>query len=299
MMATKTKTKTDATKAKATATKKPRARRAQRGTKAAAPPDGSTVTVSRETLDATPGRLLSLLNGIGTRPAIRGILGGVGYSDAEHQRGWGLLHAATGFSVTSSGNEVNRKALDAAATLDNNDERVDTLINASLKHRAPAARAYLLEGIKPGTNADSILYFTALLPRLAAVHARKVDAKKVPAGQLATAAEILEQRGLGPERCAELKVLLVDAQAVESTPAPSTAGLDREALDAKLRAARAFYEEWSELARQEIKRRDHLILMGLATRRSKTPRAEPAGAGADADAGEGDEDTTPDAPAPR
>lgn len=294
-MATKKKAKTDATKAKTAATKKPGARRAQRRSEAAAPPDGSTVTVSRETLDATPGRLLSLLNGIGTRPAIRGILGGVGYSDAEHLRGWGLLHAATGFSVTSSGNEVNRKALDASATLDNNDERVDTLISASLKHRAPAARAYLLEGIKPGTNADSILYFTALLPRLAAVHALKVDAKKVPARQLATAAEILAQRGLGPKRCAELEVLLADAQAVESTPAPSTAGLDREGLDAKLRAARAFYEEWSELARQEIKRRDHLILMGLATRRSRAPRAEPAGA---AD-GEGDEDTTPDAPAPR
>ncbi len=238
--------------------------------KAVDAPDGSTVTASRETLDGTPGRLLDLLKAIGTRPPIRGILEGVGYTPAEHLRGWNLLHACTGFYIGSPVIEVDRKVVAATSTLDKSDERTDTLIDASLKHRAPNVRAFLVEGIKTGTGAESVLYFATLVPRLQAVHAG--TAEGLTAAEQSKASDVLEERGLGVERCAELAALVKEAQGVNSAPAP--APLDRTELDAALRAARAFYEEWSEIARVEIKRRDYLILLGLATRRSRTTEDE-------------------------
>jgi hypothetical protein len=66
---------------------------------------------------------------------------------------------------------------------------------------------------------------------------------------------------------------------------PATAdALSDEALALRyLYEARAWYEEWTTIARQAITRRDHLIRLKLAKRRVSEDAAD--------DASEGDEDT--------
>jgi hypothetical protein len=229
--------------------------------------NANTVDVSRETLDKTPSRLLDFLKAAGTREPIRASLYAVGYTEDEHQRGWKLLHNCAGFRVVKTV-EVNQDALGAIGSLDKQDERTHTIIDASLKHKAPKARAYLLDGIDPGTGADSVLYFDTLVPRMDTLAAGK--APKVPAAEQKLANEVLEKRGFGAAKRAELTKLLATAKKLSGEGGASAdAAAEREALDEHLRAARAFYEEWAAIARSEIKRRDHLILMGLASRRSR------------------------------
>lgn len=233
----------------------------------------TTVEVGRETLDATPARLLTFLRGVGTRPAILGALAAVGYSDEEHSRGWDLLHGCSGFVSPSQAKPViNSKVVGAIATLDQQDERINTLVDASLKHRAPHARDALLEGLSPGTGAESVVYFKALLGRVQALEKGKLEG--VPAAEAKLAMEVLAKRGLSAEQRSTLAALVEQAESIDTPAAPDHAAAERDAIDEKLRRARAFFEEWSDIARTEIKRRDHLIFLGLASRRSSREDAD-------------------------
>jgi hypothetical protein len=236
-------------------------------------PTGETVDVSRDTLERTPGRLLDLLRAIGTRPAIFAALQERGYSQAEHQRGWSLIHAATGFEPTTDAQEIDADVTAATDELDEADEDIHAVVDASLRHRVPAAHAALLGGITPGTGAESVLYIGTLLYRIRALEEGTLP--DVEPADAAAALDVLAKRGLHAQERARLAKLVERAQA----PA-STSHLDPERavkLDAALRAARAFFEEWSEIARIAVKRRDHLILMGLANRRaSRTGEDEQA-----------------------
>ncbi len=83
------------------------------------------------------------------------------------------------------------------------------------------------------------------------------------------------------------KLVLVDGRAgrvkvaQSAQPVPKVdveAERKREAeLEQALLKLRAWYAEWSEIARASIKRRDHLIALGLARRKSgdKTPTRAP------------------------
>lgn len=227
--------------------------------------DVSTVNVSRETLDATPARLLTFLRGVGTRPAILSSLAAMGYSDEEHSRGWDLLHGCSGFASPQQPPAINAKAVAAIVKLDGQDERIDNIIDASLKHRAPQANQALRTGLSPGTGAESVVYFKGLLSRIEALEDGQLEG--VPAAQAKVALEVLAKRGLSPAQRKDLAELVSEAESLDDPKDPKAEAADREALDTKLRRARAFFEEWSKIARGEIKRRDHLIYLGLASRR--------------------------------
>jgi hypothetical protein len=243
-------------------------------------PTGETVDVSRDTLERTPSRLLDLLRAIGTRPAIFAALQTRGYSQAEHQRGWALIHAATGFEPSVDAQEVDVDVTGAIDQLDAADEPTHAVVDASLRHRVPAAHAALLNGLSPGTGADSVVYFATLLTRVDMLQDHALPG--VTPAEADAALDVLAKRGLDAAERARLAKLVTRAQA----PA-STVSLDPDRgvkLEAALRAARAFFEEWSEIARVVVKRRDHLILMGLANRRSGRAAEEDEGAPVDAPA---------------
>jgi len=48
-----------------------------------------------------------------------------------------------------------------------------------------------------------------------------------------------------------------------------------EALEEHVAALRAWYEEWSEIARATVTRRDYLIRLGLAKRKSNNEQPAP------------------------
>jgi hypothetical protein len=243
-------------------------------------------SVGRETLEETALRTLKLLRAIGTSLPIRSALVGVGYEDADHQEGWTLLHAASGYAPTGTADAIDVDVHDAIATLDAWDEDGFRIIRASLSRKFPAIAGEILQGIGPKVGPEAVVGVATLLDRLDALEKRKdKDAK--------AAMELLAKRGITPAERARLGALVKTAQSVTPVVSEKSAKAESERKKADathlaaLVALRAWYEEWSEIARSAIKRRDRLILMGLATRKSPTPKQKKS---------DGDSSSTPSVP---
>lgn len=224
---------------------------------------GEQVTVSDETLDATPQRVLTYLRAVGTVPAIRAQLTAVGYDAEEHQRGWSLLHRVAGYEPAPTAPTNDDEVIAAVNSLDAADEWLDRLLNATLKHRAPRVLAQLTQGIAPGRGGESVLYVRTVLTRLDGL-AKGADK---------TVLTLLAKRGITPAKRAELASLVKTAERFgDAAPAAAVS----ETHTANLRALRAWYEEWSELARAQVSRKDYLQRLGLARRKRTAPaKSEP------------------------
>ncbi len=236
--------------------------------------------VSRETLDATPGRALLLLRAIGTSKPIAARMKAYGFTQADAQEGWDLLRAASGFDVDlSDGSDNNTGARAAIAELDAADETLFRVLNASLRRRVPAFAAKVLDGLGAGQGAAVVLAVSELLDRLDAAFAK-------PDADANLAQTILEQRGYGADERARLRALTEQAQAVPDVDpsSPSTRDEAEKELVEKLQALRLWYEEWSEIAHAALGRRDYLLRAGLATRRNPAEPVAPPPAPAPAPA---------------
>ena len=225
-------------------------------------------TVTQETLDATPERALKLLRGIGTVPAIRAALAARGYSADEHALGWKLLHDVSGYSPGGAelGVVVDPEVTRAIATLDAWDEDGFRIVRAAVT-RFPDQAKTLLEGIGPSTGAASVLGVRTLLDRIDAL-------EKTKDGHAAM--KVIAARGISPEERKRLRGLVAIAEKGTSiTPGkPSEEETQAAAAHQKsLLALRAWYEEWSEMCRAVIKRKDRLIRLGLARRKSPNKSA--------------------------
>lgn len=235
----------------------------------------TTVDVTQDTLDSTPERLLQFLRGVGTRTDIQTALAAIGYDAEEHARGWSLLHACSGFSPTSGNSpQFDREVSEAIATLDARDERTHSLIDASLMHRAPTAHTALLKEISPGRGAESVVYFHALLGRIDQLAAGTLEG--VNPADAAAALAVLAKRGFNEAWRAEHRALVTTAQRLTGVKPAPVESQKREELQSNLKAARAWFEEWSRNAHTEVKRKDYLIALGLASRKSPAPKTAPS-----------------------
>ncbi len=241
----------------------------------------ATATVSQETLEETPARVMKFLYGVGTVPAIRARLARRGYTPEEHQRGWSLLHAASGYELEPAlGTHSDPEVLAAVSELDDWDEDGFRIIHAALGRLHPAQDRAVLAGLAPARGAGSVLSVKLLLDRLDTLD------KSQDAGDKA-ATKTLATRGITQAERKRLRGLIAIAEKGTSQPAPDTSARDaqNEKRQQALVELRAWYEDWSNMARALVKRRDRLIRLGLAKRRSPRKRkAEPAPAATDAPA---------------
>ncbi|APR76728.1 Hypothetical protein A7982_02075 [Minicystis rosea] len=240
-------------------------------------------SVSRETLEETPARVLSLLRAVGTNRAILASIAAYGYDADDHREGWTLLHAVSGFTEARPLETIDFDVRDAIVTLDKWDEDGFRIVAAALTRRHADQAAFVLEGIGPATGPAAVLGVKTLLARLVALESapERKATRKADHAALAT----LAKRGLDAKERARLAGLVARAESVSAGPnASETAARDaREAAYLQaLVALRAWFEEWSEIARVAVKRRDHLIRMGLAARKPPTRK--------------GDADDTPEPP---
>lgn len=239
----------------------------------AAPP--ATVEVSEETLLATRARALALLAGIGGNEGIRLALSARGYTRADHDAGWAALHAASGYRVGAPfGPSSPDEVATAQRELDAWDDVNFPIAAAALKHRHPEAHAAVFAGeLLAGAGAESLVRVSTFLDRLDAL--QKVDA---------SALRTLAARGISPDERLRLRALLKSAtsfravDAGEHDAAHSQKQRTQTERDAALRTLRAWYEEWSVVARQVIRRKDWLISLGLASRKSPRRLATPISA---------------------
>ncbi len=261
-------TKARATKAKTAMTKVEKGVRSAKATPSVAPPsvldEESTVTVGSETLEGTPVRLMLLLRGIGTIKAVREVLRGRGYTTKEHGRGWALLHACSGF-VEGDGSEDTSVA-EAIAEIDAWDEPTFSIADASLKHRHPAQYAFVFQDLRATRGVGAVVGAQTFLTRLDALESSPDRAATREADHAALAT--LAERGITPAERARVRELIRKTEALTDDGSSGMEQLSVAEQTSRLRAARAFYEEWSQIARTLITRRDLQIRLGLAQRKS-------------------------------
>lgn len=231
-----------------------------------------TEAYTDEILEETPMRVTRLLTGIARSSVTRTHLRRGGMQDVDVTEGRDLLFRCLDPSPTAVARDTADalRRRDAIAALDAWDEPNLVRYRAVLRRHARDAAEYIFAGLIAGSGPAAVQAVATFLQRLDAVEAgnaegiSRTDGRKV--------ALLLASRGLNDAERGRLQGLVDDALGpAELLPAPDTTA--HEARREALSALRAWYDEWSAVARAEVKRRDHLILLGLASRRraSKKP----------------------------
>ncbi len=241
----------------------------------------SAEEVTRETLEGTPERVLPFLRAVGTSLPIRSILRAHGFDAAEQKLGWTLLHAVSGFTEDAAAETVDVKVRDAINSLDAWDEDGFRIVRAALTRLHPAQATFVLAGIGPSVGAGAVVGVKTLLGRLDALE--KSPERKATRKEDQAALDTLATRGINAKERARLADLVQTAQSATEVEAPDETGkaAREEVYVEALRALRVWYVDWSEMARSVVKRRDYLIRLGLAKRKSAkaSKAAEPKAAG--------------------
>lgn len=223
---------------------------------------------SQRVLDELPERAMRFLRAISTNPYIRAALSKRGYTQELHDRGWDLMLRAAGYRKAVAPLPETPAARAALAELDAWDEPNFLVARAALEHELPEQTAFLFEGIAAAKGAGSIVSVSLLLDRLDALE--KGEGRKAQKKNDQAALAKLAARGIDERERARLRELLA---LVRTGAAPIEAPIVDEESEATRRADYlalwAFFSEWSAIARADIHRRDHLILMGLAKRRGR------------------------------
>lgn len=229
---------------------------------------------SIEVLEDTPQKVLQFLKAMATKVEIRSVMATCGYTEAEQAEGWKLLLDAAGYSVDPATFPVSddQKARDAIAELDAWDAGGFRRIHAALGRFHPEQDTFLFAGIEPAQGTGAVVSVSMLLDRIDALESSP-DRTATRDGDLAAIAT-LSKRGIDKNLRDKLRGLVKIAQeakppvVVVTPPSPA----EREQ---KLRELHVWFQDWSDTARAVINRRDHLILMGFAKRKSSKSDEEP------------------------
>ncbi|MFZ5785292.1 MAG: hypothetical protein ACOY3Y_02515 [Acidobacteriota bacterium] len=230
-----------------------------------------------ETLESTPERVTKFLSGVAAVPIIRTVLGMKGgMTGADIQDGRDLLFAVLAEPFTAAVAADTREALrarQATADLDAWDDDNFDVAKATLDHRYPSVSEYVFEDLTASVGAGSVRAVATFLTRLTTLEAGSDPAREATRDQDREAVAFLANRHIGPDERRELQEK-VDLALGPTPPLPDvTAEPDPSARRAALMALRGWFDEWSAIARRVIKKRSHLIRLGLAHRRSPTARA--------------------------
>lgn len=245
---------------------------------------------SQRILDETPARALTFVRGVTFKP-VRAIMQRAGYTAKDHNEGWKLIKTACGYvedgPTGTAIEDLPDEVAEAVKELDAWDESGFRRARAALTRLHPEqCKLVFRNNLQASTGMGSVMGVMAFLDRLDALESapdRKATRKEDHAA-LAT----LEKRGIGKDVRLHLRGLV---KTVQSSPdiafdtAPTEQEKSEEEKQNALIALRAWFEDWSDTARSVISRRDYLIRLGLAKRRSNgtiTDVGDGEGDGADA-----------------
>ncbi|MCC6554459.1 MAG: hypothetical protein IT372_15885 [Polyangiaceae bacterium] len=229
-----------------------------------------TTGPSDNVLDELPPRALKLMGAVSMNPYIRAALAKRGYTDAVHEQGWMLVLRASGYRAPGKGAApATPAATQAIAAIDAWDEPTFRVAQAALLAGFPEQAAFVFEDLEAQKGVAAVVSVTTFLDRLDGLESGEDRAATRDADHAALAK--LAARGIDADERRRLRDLLAVAQGSPTADdSPPSIKPDPKA-EADRRQARidlyAFYNEWSEIARADIKRRDHLIQLGLAKRK--------------------------------
>jgi len=212
-------------------------------------------------------RAVQFLKGLNLSPQIHATLFSNGMTNDDVKEGWKLLHDVVGYEPVPRAPRADRPAADALRAIDAWDEPTFAKAGAALERRFPAQWELVFgDGLKPAQGTDSVITVIKFLDRLDALESsptRKSSRKEDHA-----ALALLATRGIDETARAEMRKLIQTAQKAPEVPMTedhSTALKATREDDAI--ALYRWYKEWSTTAHAVIKRRDQLLLLGLAKRK--------------------------------
>lgn len=223
---------------------------------------------SQTVLDEAPGRALTFLRGVAHNTVIHAILAAAGFSPEEYQLGWQLIHAASGFKPSAPGPVAPTRspAFVAMEEIDAWDEDGMRRVRAALERFHPEQAAFVFgDGLAASVGPAAVIGVATLLSRLGELENGKD--RKATRKEDHAALETLSKRGITKEERERLQALVATAQTVE-TPAAMESPIDPGEKQRALLKMYAWYKDWSETAHSVIKKRAHLITLGLAKRRT-------------------------------
>ncbi len=231
-----------------------------------------TTSVSDTVLDETPARVVKFLGAAGTNAAINGVLAKRGYTREVNDQGWQLLFKACGYRPLSQPSIVKPEAVDAIAEIDAWDEPNFKVARAALQGEFSAQREFVFAGLEAGERAASVLAVRTFLDRLD-------ELESAPARESTRTADLaalakLAGRGITAAVRAHLRARVAVATVATEPAAPPNVESPAGSREARI-ALRVWFEEWSEIAKADIKRRDYLVSLGLAKRKTnKKPKGD-------------------------
>jgi hypothetical protein len=241
---------------------------------------------SDEVLESTPERATRLLTGIGAVATIRTLLFQAGMTNGDIVEGRTLLLAClaqpqdAGPEKDTEGARAQRAA---TAELDEWDEPHFGRIAATLRRYHPGAADYVFRDLHPSTGSAAVAGVATLLQRVKALESGSDKDRAATKAEDKKAVDLLATRRFDKTERDRLEKLVETALGptapLDATPADQGAAR-REALT----SLRGWFEEWSATARAVVKKKSHLIRLGLANRKSPAPKgsgdggpAKPAG----------------------
>lgn len=231
--------------------------------------------VSLEVLEDTPERALRLVRGIGTNKTIRAIMQSRGMTEPVFAQFWELIQVTAGKKPAGRVGERDDRIAHAIEVLDQRDAEILELIRLTCERRWPDIAEFLLQGLKPATDMEAVLNIRTILLRLDAL--KNSPEREATRKQDHEALALLAKRGLSDQVQAGLRELLeIAVSSPETQPMnPEAEAAADEAYVRALGEVKIWFDEWAGIAKLVVKRRDHLISLGLARRKApKTAAAD-------------------------
>lgn len=223
---------------------------------------------SQTVLDEAPGRALTFLRGVAHNTVIHALLAAAGFSPEEYLLGWQLIHGASGFKPSAPGPVAPTRspAFVAMEEIDGWDEDGMRRVRAALDRFHPEQSAFVFrDGLAASVGPAAVIGVATLLSRLGELENGKD--RKATRKEDHAALETLTKRGITKEERARLQALVDTAQTVDA-PAAVVNAVDPAEKQRALLKLYVWYKDWSETAHSVIKKRAHLITLGLAKRRA-------------------------------
>ncbi len=216
-----------------------------------------------DTLKAGPGRLLTFLQAV-AEPAIRVQFERLGWSDQRLEEAWSLLNDFKAASLVLS-TPTSDPVGEAIAACEEWQAVGLVRARAMLQLSLPEQASFMFHDFEAAKGIGATLNVATFLSRwetLASGSERKSTRK---ADQEALV--IMEDAGVTDETRQKLRALVATVQSVAAPKAKQRAEAEAKRLDV-LRKIHAWLAAWSDMARTVVTRRDQLIRLGIAKRRS-------------------------------
>lgn len=244
--------------------------------------DGVEIKVNRRKAEQAPQRSFQFLRAVGLYPEIMERLANAGYTPEIHKKGWDLLHLASGYSPDRPV-RISESHRDAVMALDAWDEPNYRRTKGALQHRFPSQYSYIFKDLSAERGAGALQGVQTYLRRVEALRDGSDPERTETKAQDKDAFALLETRKiLTPDTLKQLHAWIKEAQEAPELPRETEAQKksNQQASEAMVGLV-VWFDEWSEVARAEVNKRNHLISLGLAKRRNNksdedTPSTTPS-----------------------